>query len=64
MSSVRRTHFAGFGERSCHALRMVTARETASAFQEPLYRDMCTERVLGIFGALNRHLHIQTARAV
>lgn len=64
MSSVHRTHFAGFGEHSCHALRRVTAREAASAFQEPLYRAMCSERVLGVFGALNRHLHIQTARAM
>lgn len=38
--------------------------EAAAAFQEPLYRAMCSERVLGVSGALNRHLHIQTARAV
>lgn len=50
MSSVHRTHFAGFGECSCHALRMVTVKETASAFQEPLYREPCALK--GCLGSL------------
>lgn len=29
-----------------------------------LVQTMCSGRVLGVFGALNRHLHIQTPRAV
>lgn len=61
MSSVPRTHFAGFGEHSCHTHWMVTARQR---LLEPLCRAMCSDRVLGVFRALNRHLHIQTARAV